>query len=106
MGTDRYESRKFPTPIAQTAQRTAGAWKVVSGSPYKGGSVNIVNQQGDYVALVGHKQNCDADAKFIVCACNAHDELVAALRSIADTDYNSVRVARSIARAALAKVTP
>lgn len=48
-----------------------------------------------------------ANAAFIVRACNAHDELVAALRGIvdfADLPWDDARLLA--ARAALAKVTP
>lgn len=66
-----------------------------------------------------HCSNKDwlANAAFIVTACNAHDELVAALRRIADGDvmygraetYSHADVVMAygdIARAALAKVQP
>lgn len=53
----------------------------------------------------------ETDAAFIVAACNAHDELVAALREIegysghyATQKNPSIRAIQDIARAALAKV--
>jgi hypothetical protein len=44
----------------------------------------------------------DTDAIFIVRACNAHDELVAALQTIANHD--AFPAMQAVARAALAKV--
>lgn len=45
----------------------------------------------------------DANAAFIVRACNSHDALVAALKTIACEHYESAQYARDVARAALAK---
>lgn len=59
-------------------------------------------------AEYGGAQQAEADTAFIVTACNAHDELVAALREILKASlggYSTVRTA-AIARAALVKVTP
>jgi len=70
---------------------------------------NVVSSDGNaFVARMAH-----GDAAFIVAACNAHDELVAALRKcehalqlsdISSARREHVEMARRMARAALAKV--
>lgn len=65
---------------------------------------------GRRTALVGHGPDGAANAEFITRACNAHDDLVYALREIANmgmdsTDKEIAEEARRIARAALSKAT-
>lgn len=82
--------------------------------PYMTGAYKVSAMDAeDKLALrlyVEPSSNAEADAKFIVRACNAHDELVAALRCI-DAALNQnktfpadVELARAECRAALEKV--
>ena len=55
------------------ASRTPGPWEC--GTDGEGG-IFVWPKTGDYIAEVSY----EVDAQFIVRACNAHDDLVAALR--------------------------
>lgn len=84
---------------AQT-ERTAGKWKL---SPTD--DTCIIDAERNVVAEISGDYNSpdtwplmEANARFIVTACNAHDELVAALRAV--VEHNDTR----LARAALAKL--
>ena len=89
---------------AQT-ERTAGKWKL---SPTD--DTCIIDAERNVVAEISGDYNSpdtwplmEANARFIVTACNAHDELVAALQEIAKEWPDSF--AARTARAAL-KVSP
>jgi hypothetical protein len=98
---------------AQT-ERTAGKWKL---SPTD--DTCIIDAERNVVAEISGDYNSqdtwplmEANARFIVTACNAHDELVAALREIAGREFgpsiHDAQTARysgwavELARAALA----
>ena len=100
-----------------TTQHTPTPWKVLqagdpSGVPRvtsdKGGvAVICVNR---YMGEKGPSAEESANAAFIVRACNAHDELVAALRELLwteqfDDDDPRLIAARLQSRAALAKAS-
>lgn len=108
-----------------TTQHTTTPWAVgwyrdVSATPEVPPSLAIwpATQRdgavGDAVCLVAPTANCtpqdEANAAFIVRACNVHDELVAALNAIADADLATnfddeyLQSLQACARAALAKV--
>lgn len=88
---------------AQT-ERTEGKWKL---SPTD--DTCIIDAERNVVAEISGDYNSpdtwplmEANARFIVTACNAHDELVAALQEIAKKWPDSF--AARTARAALAKL--
>lgn len=102
-------------------QRTPGIWQVDSAGTY----VEVI-EDGESVAIANCEDNttmpterCRANAAFIVRACNAHDELVAALthieslekradgsRGMVDNpEIKAFRAMAQIARAAIAKAT-
>lgn len=76
-------------------------------TPWKA-SGNAVFRDGHCLAMTGTDiwmpEVEEANAAFIVRACNAHDDLVAALEAVAEARMPGE--ARRIARAALAKASP
>jgi hypothetical protein len=76
-----------------TTQHTSTPWEFYDGNM-------IAAVQGEHVATT----ETNADATFIVEACNAHDELVAALRFIQTRTADNTAFQKVIS-AALAKVT-
>lgn len=65
------------------AKHTATPWKL----EYIGKTVRVVTDEpgadyGDDVAVLPNTEQCVVDAEFIVRACNAHDDLVKALKSL------------------------
>jgi len=96
------------------AKHTPGPWHIAAyGDSLRQtivrGSKAIANivaphSHGDDKDRVPSQDEAQANAAFIVAACNAHDELVAALTRIwLDARYESVSAIEEIARAALAK---
>lgn len=91
----------------QTHTPTPWRYCKTNGSPTSGQHM-IAGSKPGYLAEIRDCGSGDvsANAAFIVRACNAHDELVAALRDIARTDRTTKTSAADladIARAALAK---
>lgn len=91
--------------MTATTQHTPTPWKVVRLSDL----IGVLDANGFGVADLVPPSNRDtsnnaANAAFIVTACNAHDELVAALRRIESGDFEGSGHAKQIARAALQKV--
>jgi len=69
-----------------SAQRTPGPFEVkaVNGRPNEEPGLYIVDGNGRDL-MRGEFFRSEADAELIVQACNAHDELVAALRGLVET---------------------
>jgi len=89
------------TDMNITTTRTPGPWRIVEG--VKTGATYVVGEDGQAGRVEFTNK---ADVQFMVTACNAHDELVAALRLVllnlprSQHDYPETVAAR----AALAKV--
>jgi hypothetical protein len=89
-----------------TATHTPTPWAELE---MPGRSDRIVRDDEDCSLVCEFSYGLNADSAFIVRACNAHDDLVAALRLIAEfpaPEQDSLPAAnmRELARAALAKV--
>ena len=95
--------------------RTPGPWKPLSGYQLRGkyaGCIGIAHvdgygQSGQPFVLLppGAHDIQEANAHFIVRACNAHDDLVGTLREIMNcSGPTGIRTARALARIALAKI--
>jgi hypothetical protein len=78
-------------PLEQFPSHTSGPWEIAAGSPYR--IVRVVRsiRRADAVAThicdtANNKQTrtpeAEANARFIVRACNAHEELIAALKGL------------------------
>ena len=68
------------------AQRTPGPWQYVIGQSGTRGL--ICTTTGETVVNIHAPAQIEANAAFIVRACNAHDDLLAALKYIATRKYN------------------
>lgn len=103
-------------------ERTPGTWKwhpnYGHAGPLKGAFIDTDRSNIAQVVSIGcaadgssSQEQCEANAAFIVLACNAHDELVAALRDLLvitksyrdSLKWTETQVERE-ARAVLAKV--
>ena len=96
------------------SKHTPGPWHVgeveeIDPEDSQENGINIMSAEGYYIAGVigGFSDGVqEANAAFIVRACNAHDELVAALRAYVENDDIGARLRSQRflnARAALAK---
>lgn len=87
-------------------------------TPYKVGSYGsnrlptILTRNNTIIAICEPIKECEANAAFIVKACNAHDELVAFVKKVAE-EADKVAAHRAVykklrddARAIIAKVQP
>lgn len=90
-----------------STQHTPTPWHDEIGAPGSSSGLTVRDENGNIIARVGSID----DAAFIVRACNAHDELVAALRGLLDATKDIRGIdpeeykpeAFATARAALAK---
>jgi len=84
---------------------TRTPWKAINIGEMPRAEVNAITEPtvcvcGDFLIVVDGSRGYDNheedsnDASFIVKACNAHDELVAALKAIADGEGHADEIAR------------
>lgn len=76
----------------------------VGGADAETGQINIIGDphHGFYVCgVIAGVESQEANAEFIVRACNGHDDLLEALRTIAK--FGTCAASRDTARAAIAK---
>ncbi len=98
-GKTEMDSRKAPKPTAAKQARTPGPWRVLH-TPESSHQAYVIAGPKYRIANMYDDEAGDVDAAFIVKACNAHDELMAALKQIASIGEDECT---RIARAALAK---
>lgn len=103
------QERTKHTPTPWTAEPSAAHYEILCGRGAE--SVPHATQVANVLMIGERREACRANADFIIRACNAHDELVAALRGLIETAEWAVPDTRekglhgviADARAALAK---
>ena len=100
------QTRELLHSIANMPKHTPGPWYAVTGDRAVTIGAAILGEHAPLATVDYTEENAQANAAFIVRACNVHDDLLAALRELeAFGEREELPTVLAITRAAIAKAT-